>query len=172
MIKMKNLISLFFLSFLSLTIFAQETVTIDGIVYELNNNGEAAVGNSDWSSETIIIPESVCFDGKNYLVTSLKDYCFLNCGYITSITLPSSIRSIGEACFNSCGSLKNINLPEGVTSLGNRCFEYCGSLVSINLPNSITSLGEACFRKCNKLFSITLPDGITSLKNACFHNCI
>lgn len=87
---------------------------------------------------------------------------------MTSITIPSSVTSLGEACFYCCSALTSITIPSSVTSLRDRCFDGCRSLTSITIPSSVTSLGKSCFRSCSGLTSITIPSSVTSLGGNCF----
>ena len=48
-----------------------------------------------------------------YLVTSIRDYAFLHCTSLTSVTIPASVTSIGGGAFLNCTNLTN------VTFLGN-----------------------------------------------------
>lgn len=41
--------------------------------------------------------------------------------------------------------LESITIPSSVTSLGDECFARCISLRSITIPSSVTSLGISCF---------------------------
>ena len=104
-------------------------------------------------------------------ITSIGMGCFGGCSGLTSITLPSSITSLGENCFSGCSGLTSITLPSSITSLGEGCFSGCSGLTSITLPSSITSLGDYCFRGCSGLTSITLPSSITSIGDYCFDDC-
>ena len=148
--------------------------TINGLRYLLNLRSKTAkVLGTEPNRYFVaaVIPQSVRYNGNDYVVTSLGDHCFSRCGDLTSITLPNSITSLGTNCFNGCASLTSITLPDGITSLGDCCFSGCASLTSITLPDGITSLGGGCFYDCAALTSITLPNSITSLGANCFKGC-
>ena len=104
-------------------------------------------------------------------VTSLGNYCFSWCSNLTSITIPSSVTSLGESCFRYCSGLTSITIPSSVTSLSNECFYNCSGLTSITIPSSVTSLGNNCFESCSGLTSITIPSSVTSLGYWCFSYC-
>ena len=104
-------------------------------------------------------------------VTSLGETCFSGCSGLTSITIPSSVTSLGKNCFNGCSRLTSITIPSSVTSLGDYCFSICYSLTSITIPSSVTSLGRGCFEDCSGLTSITIPSSVTSLGDYCFSLC-
>ena len=104
-------------------------------------------------------------------VTSLGDYCFRLCTFLTSINLPEGVTSLGYGCFNGCTFLTSINMPEGVNSLGENCFRDCTSLTSITLPEGVTSLGAYCFDGCSALTIATvLPAIPPSIGNGVFRN--
>ena len=84
----------------------------------------------------------------------MGDYCFKGCDGLTSITIPSSVTSLGQHCFESCSGLTSITIPSSVTSLGDRCFYYCSGLTSITIPSSVTSWGDYCFEGCSGLETI------------------
>ena len=55
-------------------------------------------------------------------------YAFANCKYLTSVMLPSSIKSIAGYAFSNCSSLASIIIPDTVTSIGDNAFSYCTRL--------------------------------------------
>ena len=94
-------------------------------------------------------------------VTSIEDSAFTLCTSLTSITIPSSVISIGGA-FYGCFSLKSIKIPSSVTSIGSYAFERCTSLTSIKIPSSVTSMGSGVFSHyCSNLQTINVQ-GFTS----------
>lgn len=67
----------------------------------------------------IIIPDSV---------TSIGDYAFDNCVYLTDITLPKNLKEIGFEAFKNCNNLKEIEIPESVVAIGENAFEGCDEI--------------------------------------------
>ncbi len=61
----------------------------------------------------ISIPAKVQYEGKEYDVTGIFGYAFVNRSNITTITLPNSITYIGSEAFNGCSSLRAIYVPCG-----------------------------------------------------------
>lgn len=190
---MKKFILSFIISCLSVGLAsAQETVTIDGIKYYLENGVATIMTQEETLSGDIVIPSTVSYNGIEYKVTnitssafkstkinsivlpdgitSLSNYCFYSCKSLSSITIPCSVTSLGNHCFAFCISMSSIAIPNSVTSFGDYCFQCCNSL-SINIPNSVTSLGQGCFTNCTSLTSITIPSSVTSLGLSCFSGC-
>ena len=145
---------------------------IDGFRYLLDSSTKTATllpNTEKYTDDNIAVPECVkAKDGNNYKVTAFGDGCFENYGFITSITIPSSVTSLGKECFEYCNGLTSIIIPSSVTSLGERCFSGCSGLISITLPSSVTSLGKYCFGGCSGLTSITIPSSVNYLGSFCF----
>ncbi|EAY03969.1 surface antigen BspA-like [Trichomonas vaginalis G3] len=103
---------------------------------------------------------------------------------IESISLPSSLSSIGRECFANCVNLKTVTFDRNspLTVISMKCFENCKLLENIILPSSITTIQEYAFSGCSKIGDIGLSStqisnidtyafknsGITILDNA--HN--
>jgi uncharacterized protein with FMN-binding domain len=68
---------------------------------------------------------------------------------LTTITLPSSITSIGEYAFGNCISLTSITIPSSITSIGAAAFFGCPALAPVTIPASVTSIGSSAFADCS-----------------------
>ena len=73
---------------------------------------------------------------------------------LTSLTLPSSLQSIGDWAFEDCNSLISLTLPSSLQSIGYRAFSGCNSLTSLTLPSSLQSIGGGAFTGCTSLRSV------------------
>ena len=80
---------------------------------------------------------------------SIPAYAFDSCSSLTSITIPSSVTSIGNSAFSGCSSLTSTVIPDSVTSIGSSAFYNCSSLTSIVIPDSVTSIGSGAFSYTN-----------------------
>ena len=66
--------------------------------------------------------------------------------WVTSITLPASVTTIGDFAFYMCFSLKTVTIPESVRSIGQYAFGSCYDLVEINCqPTTPPTLGYGAF---------------------------
>ena len=142
-------------------------VEIGGIHYILDEETKTAsvtyTGESFESNYAgdIVIPASVTYDKKPYAVTSIGQYAFYNCDYMTSITIPNSVTDIKSWAFSRCTNLVSITIPNSVERIGSRTFENCWSLTSINIPASVESIDDWTFMDCHSLESITVDAGNT-----------
>ena len=96
---------------------------------------------------------------------------FTGCSGLTSLTLPSSVTSIGEDAFNGCSGLTSLTIPSGVTSIDNHVFEGCSGLTSLTIPSGVTSIGNFAFAGCSGLTSLTIPSSVTSIGDGAFNSC-
>ena len=156
------------------SVLAQEATfeVINGFRYKLDSETKTAVLLPNKYSGDIDVPEKVKGnDGFDYSVVAFFEKCFYNCYHLTSVTIPSSVTSLGDYCFDACSNLSSIIIPSSVTSLGGYCFYRCERMTSITIPSSVTSLGKSCFEDCYWLTSITIPLSVTSLGESCFKGC-
>ncbi len=65
---------------------------------------------------------------KNLPVLEIDDEAFEDCSSLTSITIPSSMISIGAYAFCNCSFLSFIFIPNSVDSIGEHAFEGCNIL--------------------------------------------
>ena len=146
--------------------FSGDKATVTYQIYQSSNPYYI----SDYTG-AVAIPESVTYNGKTYIVTSIGHHAFYCCGKLTSITIPNSVTSIGNLAFYGCSGLTSITIPNSVTSIGNSAFESCSGLTSITIPNSVTSIGESAFQGCSGLTSFTIPNVLTTISPGTFRDC-
>ena len=96
-------------------------------------------------------------------ITSIGDHAFYNCNEVTSIQLPTSLRTIGTYSLALCHKIGRMTIPEGVTSLGDHAFYWTRDLKTVDLPSTLKKIGPYCFSMCSEFESITLPDGFEEL---------
>ena len=119
----------------------------------INNNSELTVSyRGSWYSSydyeysgSVVIPESVTYNGKTYSVTSIGSYAFADCSGLTSVTIPNSVTSIGSGAFRYCSGLTSVTIPNSVISIRGLAFVDCSGLTSVTIPNSVTSIGGSAF---------------------------
>ena len=76
---------------------------IDGLKYIIyTDQNYAVLTGNNYTQEEIVIPASITWEGKKYAVTELGAKCFYNCWNLTSVTIPSSVTSLGDCCFAFC----------------------------------------------------------------------
>lgn len=57
---------------------------------------------------TVVIPDSITYDGVTYTVTSIGERAFMGCSTLTSVTIPKTIKEIGLRAFDDCTSITSV----------------------------------------------------------------
>ena len=116
-------------------------------------------------------------------VTNLEDNAFDYCEHLTSVTIGSSVTSIGND-FLGCTRLTGVTIPASVTSIGAWAFWRCTSLTTftVDAGNAVySSLDGALFNKSQttliqcpdgKAGSFTIPATATSIGERAFDGCL
>ena len=104
-------------------------------------------------------------------VTSIGDLTFYECDSLTSVTIPNSVTSIGNEAFKWSNNIEQIIIPDSVELIGKEVFEGCNGLTSVVIGSSVTSIGEESFKDCTSLTSVVIPNSVTSLGKSAFNQC-
>ena len=100
-------------------------------------------------------------------VTDILDNCFNGC-QITSITLPTYLRSIGRKAFSENDRLTSVTMPQTLLSMGQGAFEHCYALTSIAIPDSLRVIPKEAFNSCIRLTSITWGNDVEEIGDYAF----
>ena len=93
----------------------------DGYDYYIAKDDTAHINAYKGNDGDIVIPETL--GG-----VPVVGFTFENNTTITSVTIPSSVTSIGEGAFIGCSSLTSIEIPNSVTSISDFAFQGCNCL--------------------------------------------
>lgn len=168
-------------------------VTDDGIKYESYTNKDyIVITGYKGTNETVIIPSEL--DGKpvesitgSFFNTRKIKQCVIPEGVVRigndgnwmfrepitleSVSLPSTLKTIGEGAFAECCNLSNVILPQGLTTIGVGAFYNCDNLEKITVPEGVTSIGDGVFGHCSNLKTIILPNSLTNIGDDAFSYC-
>lgn len=84
-------------------------------------------------------------------------------GSITSVKLPSTLKSISALGFYQCKNLNNVVIPGNVKHIGNNAFAWCESLANLTISEGVEKIGEMAFFRCNSLNEVTIPRSVTQI---------
>lgn len=167
---MKKLFFLIISLILAIAVQATE-FTVDNLKYTVLEDGTSVavetVSGITYSG-ALVIPSSVTYGGKSYVVKQISRYGFYYKTSLTSIIIPSSVTTIDNNAFSGCTSLTSVEIPSSVTSIGESAFSGCRSLRSIVIPPNITSIAEGTFSSCG-FNSITIPARVSSIASSAFN---
>ena len=119
-----------------------------------------AIGNSAFAGNHTLfiarIPEGV---------EDIAAEAFWQCTSLNSLSLPSSLRTIGDKAFRSFNGT-SLTFPEGLESIGNEAFRGC-RIQEITLPDSLKTIGDSAFY-FNSTSRLSLPAGLESIGDNAF----
>jgi len=109
------------------------TLTISG---EGPMNSWGSYSSTPWYKLGAVVEHVVIEEG----VTSISDYTFKNCSTLVSVSLPSTLTSIGKDAFREA-QISSITIPANVESIGSTAFYNCTNLkqvtsMSVTPPSS------------------------------------
>ncbi len=107
------------------------------------------------------------FEGKP--VTEIKNGAFRETD-IKSVSIPSSIKTIGDRAFTSCVKLEKVVMAQGVEAIDKFAFSYCTALKNVEFPDTIKSIGMFSFTATG-LEEIKIPNGVEEIGAYAFYQC-
>ena len=86
-----------------------------------------------------------------------------------TLTLPSTLKTIGAEVFAYTDFSGELLIPDGVTSIGANAFAKCdGFGGTLSLPDSVKTVGESAFYQCEGFTVLKLPAGLTKIETLSF----
>lgn len=111
--------------------------------------------------QTIRIPNSVI---------KLRNSCF-NQTKLTSITIPDSVDYIYGSCFNQCKYLTDVTMPPSLKTIGPYVFANCKALTSLIFPEGFEHMYYSACQNCDNLSYVELPSTFNHIETYAFRNC-
>lgn len=86
-----------------------------------------------------------------------------------TLTLPSTLKTIGAEAFAYTDFSGELLIPDGVTSIGANAFAKCdGFGGTLSLPDSVKTVGEWAFYLCKGFTGLKLSAGLTKIEERSF----
>ena len=143
---MKKLtITLLLLTVFSISIKAQKYTydfSVGNLCFDITGEREVELVTNEscvFYTGNIVVPDSVQYNEIWYKVTSIGDHVF-NGAYLTSLTLPSGIRSIGEECFSYSTIRGGLILPDSLRIIKQNAFYGNNGIENIYIPSLVETI--------------------------------
>lgn len=122
--------------------------------------------NYGWTSVSDEVTEIIIGEG----ITRIPSYSFYDFNKAESVSLPSTLTSIGTMAFFQC-AFEEIIFPTAVEHIGRGAFSHCKQLRTCDIQEKVTVLEPFVFEECVMLENITFQEGLTELKEGCLMCC-
>lgn len=140
--------------------------TINGINYLLQDDSTAVVlplKNGEKYRGDLVIPSIVEYGGKKYTVNFLGANAFVNCGHLTSIFIPETIKGQDWGIFSGCENLHKVDVED--------LYSFIKLDVGAFLDGSPLSYGADLYLNGRIVKDLVIPEGIEVIGYGKFHNC-
>ena len=178
---------------LALTVFtlmtwAQNLVTettLDNVTYNLYDDGTATMTkHSTPEGGTLLVPESVDYEGKTYMVTTIADGALSSSNYIKKLIVKAPVKTLGKITLlmiyleevelpetleriepNQFARtrIKTLTIPKNVKFIGGDAFSE-SDIETVAIPEGVESLPARVFARCSNLKSVSLPKSLKVIK--------
>ncbi len=114
-------------------------------------------------------------------ITHIGNYAFDECDFLTSVSIPNSVQSVGYGAFYWCNSLDAVYI-EDLTAWCNIAFDshvnnpfnlYLNDelIKKLIIPNTVISINNFAFKNCASITSVSVPSSVTNIGYSAFENC-
>ena len=124
-------------------------------IEQYNNREVYVVAGDEKYRGSIVIPETVEYENKEFTVTTIGSSAFKDCTTLLSVELPSTISVIEDEAFYGCSRLRSMDTRNSIEYIGIGAFEGCSALKSLILGESLKSISAFAFADCSNLTSIS-----------------
>lgn len=147
-----------------------KNITIPYVGNEINKGVFGSIfgekQNSDANQDVPLSLQEVTITG----CADIPAASFANCYWLTSVTIPDTISSLGSSAFSRCSRLTSISIPNSVISIGDKAFFDCSELKSLKVGKNVASIGTNAFHGCGSLTSIQVDANNSTYKSS--NNCL
>ena len=151
------------------------TYSFNGTTGEMVINGTGPMtvytsGSSllPWKDYKDAITSVVVEDG----VTSVSQYSFGQCTNLTTVVIGNDVEAIGQFAFNDCGtSFTSLTLGSSLKSVGMAAFLNAKGITTLTLPDGFETVGDYAFCRLEALQTLNIPSSVTSIGASAFFRC-
>lgn len=90
---------------------------------------------------------------------------------LETITLPSSIESIGFGAFKDCHNLVKVTIQEGLKTIETCAFDNCRRLKRLVFPEGLERIESLIIEGCFDIKSVNVPDSVNYIAPTAFNEC-
>lgn len=140
--------------------FLASAADTDVFTYDFHDDGTCTLILAECSGD-VSLPETVSSGGSDYLLTAIGAEAFMD-SRMTSVSLPSSILTVGQDAFRRCAFIEKVSVPSLEAWLG---IEFANEHATPLYGGRPLFIGE------NPLVELSVPSGVERLKPYVFFDC-
>ena len=104
-------------------------------------------------------------------VTAFAPHAFADNQFVSAVSIPDRINSLGAGCFARCKKLKTAVCGGGAVDLPDEMFKDCKVLTKVSIPYGVSRIGERAFSGCAALATLTLSNDMGMICQNAFFGC-
>ena len=170
-----------------------EIFEVDGLWFETNTDEtvmlivEPSGGGSFISKKAyqgdVVIPGTIEYQGITYMVTGVQETTFNDSPNLTSVSIPSTVLSLGTAPFMDCPSLAAIMVDEenpAFSVVDGLLYDHDKSMLiacpatrteDVTIDESVETICRSAFDWCSQVSRIVIPTAVKEVGPRAFYNC-
>ncbi len=141
------------------------TTPIEDFEWDTISGLEVKISKYIGSDAAVYIPDMI----DDYDVAEIDENAFYGNTSLSTIYIPSSVKTIGSHAFQNCSNLSEIIFSEGLIDINAEAFRNCTSLSYAELPDSVEGIGEGAFQECTGLEGFHYPANLNH-RNSLYDN--
>ena len=167
--------------------------------YDSENQSYTVTGMGTCTDTALVIPSETDYEGNGlHPVTGVRAWGFYGHSELISISIPSTIISLGDGAFGGCdglieiiyngrvsGNVNNnvltgagnnntgiiVTIGEGVIEIPGDLFWNISKITEVRISSTVQTIGEGAFAGCTGLNEIVIPNSVENICNSAFSNC-
>ena len=100
---------------------------------------------------------------------SIGNSAFAYCSGLTDMVIPNSVTTLKDFAFMSCYNLSSVSLSTSLTRIEPYTFGYCEKLESVIIPYSVDTICEGAFSGCYTMTDITVGPSVKYIGEYAFY---
>lgn len=127
------------------------------ILYTTNDGQMISIDNEEFAATILTHTYAdgqgiITFDSN---LSKISEWAFSEAENLTTMVLPTGIKSIDYAAFSFCHSLTHVELPSDLEAIGDYLFYECMSMEELHIPHTVKSFGEFSFYQCSGTVTVS-----------------
>ena len=154
--------------------FAAQYTDTNGVIWTYNFDsgtyGCCTITGVENYGDNVVIPGTMYNGTTGYIVEAIGYGLFQGNLTLTTITLPTSVKTIRGNAFSGCQSLTTVTGTENCERIESDAFRNCNNLTQLDL-SSCKYIGSSAFYECTNLASVVSLAACETISSWAFYYC-